>query len=292
VRVALAVSTIGRPADLDRLLESVAAQAVAVDRIVVVDQSDGDDVRSVVDRWVDRLPVSHVRSARGVSLGRNTGVAALMADDVDIIGFPDDDVLYRPDTTASVLAVFRRHPDWAAVSGELVSLDGAQRLNFSGAERVLDRRTVWSNAIEATTFVRAADLAGMSSCFEESIGAGASTPWQSGEGTDLLLRLLADGAVVGFSPTVVVEEIARPVATPQRSRMYARGTGWVLRRHVRSSPVYALRTLLAPLARLLMALLQRDRGRAYVYWSVWLGRLEGFTRHTFGSTGPTPPGGP
>lgn len=56
-RVALVVTTIGRPETLDRLLRSVLEQSSPVTEMMVVDQSGGIGMAEVVERWRERLPI-------------------------------------------------------------------------------------------------------------------------------------------------------------------------------------------------------------------------------------------
>ena len=73
--------------------------------------------------------------------------------------------------------------------------------------------------------------------FDEEIGTGARTPWQSGEGTDLLLRVLdRRPLLVRWLPQVTVTGVRQAHGLTEsearrKLRAYGRGFGYVAARH-------------------------------------------------------------
>jgi hypothetical protein len=188
-------------------------------------------------------------SAGGVSRGRNEAAAAL-GDSVDVLGFPNDDSAYPPETLAGVRAAFASAP--VAVACRLVEPAGA-RFALPAVGTALDRRTVW-RAIEPATFVARAGFAAADG-FRTDMGAGSGAPWGSGEGTDLLLRLLAAGGTVLSRPDLAVlgpgeRRDLRAAELVAKHRAYARGTGYVYRTHRYPLPA-RLRVLAGPLVKAL-----------------------------------------
>ncbi|MEV6863444.1 glycosyltransferase [Streptosporangium subroseum] len=276
LRVALVITTIGRPKTLDRLLHSLFEQSLPVTEMIVVDQSGETGTAEVVARWQERLPVRRVTTPRGLSAGRNAGVAAL--GDYDIVGFPDDDTWYAPDTIARVCEAIG---GYGVVSGMLLDAAGRPtQLAFGAEPAVLDSATVWSQAIEATCFYTAAFMSAVGN-FDEGLGAGCSTPWQSGEGTDLLLRGLRDGWSIAYDPRITVYEDnpSVPAAGTRESRLrarhVARGTGRVYRRHYGWRGRF--RTLARPLGGALLSVTRAHWAEAAWHLQRLVGRLEGIT---------------
>ncbi|MGW4421317.1 glycosyltransferase family 2 protein [Streptosporangium sp. NPDC004631] len=275
-RVALVVTTIGRPETLDRLLRSVLEQSSPVTEMMVVDQSGGTGTAEVVERWRDRLPIRRVTTPRGLSAGRNAGVAAL--GDYDIVGFPDDDTWYAPGTLARVREAIGER---GVVSGMLLDAAGRPaQLAFGSEPAVLDSTTVWSQAIEATCFYTSSFMRAVGD-FDEGLGAGCPTPWQSGEGTDLLLRGLRSGWSIAYDPRITVYEDnpSVPAAGTRESRLrarhVARGTGRVYRRHYGRRD--RLRTLARPLGGALLSVVRARWAEAGWHLQRLVGRLEGIT---------------
>lgn len=278
--IAIVVSTIGRPRDLDRLLASLDRQTVRASEIVVVDQSDGDATEGVVRSWSGRLPVERLACAtRGASVGRNVGVRRVGAA---LVGFPDDDCWYENDALERVVDAFRAHSPAAFVAGQLMVEGRRERLRFEANPLELNRDNVWRNAIEATTFLRTSVLRDVG-VFNESLGVGAGTPWGSGEGTELLLRCLAAGYRGWYTPAVRVNDAVASspdAAQIEKVRRYSRGTGYVYRLAGYS---LAERGALVgrPLAAALLALARRDVPEVRRRLAAAIGRTEGLVACPF-----------
>lgn len=279
-RIAVVVPTIGRPALLDRLMESISMQTLAAAEVIVIDQSEDDRTRAVVESWRPRIPVRRLTSVRGISVGLNTGIAAL--GDHDVVGIACDDTYYAPDAFAHAAKALTADTALGAVSGRLLGVAGrpAQLQSFADRPMLLDDRSVWTSAIEATCFYRAGFLRDVG-VFDEELGAGAASPWQSGEGTDLLLRGLKAGWPIAYDPRIVIfednpDDPARSTRAARiKARRSARGTGRVFRRH--HGLGRQLRVVIRPLGG---AVLSACRGRwAYADWHLqrFLGRVEGLT---------------
>jgi len=226
--VGLAISTVGRP-QLPELLSSAAASTRPPLAVAIADQSSGG---LALDLSAYPFPVDLVQSAGGVSAGRNDALRVL-GTSVDVVGFPNDDSLLTPETLEQVERTFRADPTVVAVACSLVEQDGP-RFRLPPAGTVLDRRTVW-RAIEPATFFRASAVRAAGG-FREDMGSGSASPWQSGEGTDLLLRLHEQGGCLLSRSDLVVRGRGErrdlsDDALVAKQRGYARGTGYVYRNH-------------------------------------------------------------
>src|SRR5690242_19546117 len=101
--VSVCIATRNRPAGLESLLESLAAQrgAPAFD-VIVIDNDPAGSARAVTGRFACRLPVSYdIEPVPGVSSARNRGVAISRAP---LLAFIDDDERAEPDWLASLHA--------------------------------------------------------------------------------------------------------------------------------------------------------------------------------------------
>ncbi|SMO98525.1 Glycosyltransferase, GT2 family [Geodermatophilus aquaeductus] len=223
-RIGLAVSTIGRPA-LTELLTTLAGSTVLPAAVAVANQSGRPlDLPSDLPY---RLVV--VESTGGISRGRNAAAAAL-AGEVDVIGFPNDDTLYEAGCLGRVADAFTEDTDVVACA--LVE-DGRPRFELPPSG-LLDRISIW-RAIEPATFVRSTTFHRFGG-FREDMGTGCPSPWQSGEGTDLFLKVIESGGVVRSRPDIHVTGRGerRDLDADQlvaKHRGYARGTGYVYRSH-------------------------------------------------------------
>ncbi|WP_083501695.1 glycosyltransferase family 2 protein [Sphaerimonospora mesophila] len=93
-------------------LESVLAQTLRPDEIVVVDDASTDGSAAIAEELgcrVVRLPEN-----RGVSAARNAGTDATTGD---VVFFLDSDVALRPDAVANAMEILSRDPEVGCVHG-------------------------------------------------------------------------------------------------------------------------------------------------------------------------------
>jgi glycosyltransferase involved in cell wall biosynthesis len=103
------VPTKDRPGDLRRMLASLAAESHLPDRIIVVDSSAAP-VDRIVDGFRGRLSIDYLHHQPPSASGqRNAGIAAA-PDDIDLIGFLDDDAILEPDALERMLAFWEKAP--------------------------------------------------------------------------------------------------------------------------------------------------------------------------------------
>lgn len=280
-RVSLLVCTRGRSAQLERLFDSLVVQTCGDFEVVLVDQNEPGTLDPIVARYRDRLAIDHARSAPGLSLARNVGLARCRGA---LIAFPDDDCWYPAGLVAEVVRLFAEHPEADAVTGRTLDATGRESLGaFLAADQAVDRRNVWFSGNSNGLFVRRAAARAVGG-FDETLGVGAATPFRSGEETDFLLRLLGQGRGVVFRHGLVVhhDQVAE-AGRHKRAADYARGFGRVLRLHRYGLPYLAFR-----LARFTAsggrALLRRDTGTARdkALWAI--GTMAGYC------AGPPPAG--
>lgn len=270
--VAVAITTVGRPRLRD-LLDALARSQQLPVAVAVADQS-GTGLQ--IDPHDYPFPLVVVPSSGGASRGRNDAVSALRGAG-SVLAFPNDDSSYEPTLLGAVAACFSGPAAPDAVAVRLDEAGGA-RFVLPDPGVPLTRRTVW-RAIEPAMFVTRAAFEAVGG-FEETIGTGAGTAWGSGEGTDLLLRIMAAGRPVVSRSDLAVQghgerRTLDDAAFVRKHRSYARGTGYVYRVHD-----YPLRDRLRTLAgTLATAGRQDDRLGLSLRLAVarLLGRVEGLT---------------
>jgi hypothetical protein len=127
-------------------------------------------------------------------------------------------------------------------------------------------------AVRATHF-RAGDR------FDERLGAGSLGPHQAAEETDLLLRLLAQGAKAELHPDIIIRGKDSTRRMPLRQQIsktwgYSRAHTHVLRRYDTPAPTL-LRALVRPLGRAVFDFLRLDLRQSVLALTRFLGRLRG-----------------
>jgi hypothetical protein len=222
-RVGVVVTTIGRWEAVERLLASISATTP----VAIANQSGEPAPASIARSGL----VEIVTSWGGISRGRNDAMK-LLKGETEIMAFPNDHSQFQEDTIPCAISHFTNEDPPGAVAGSLLEPTGI-RFRVPKAGTSLTDWTVW-RAIEPAMFI-ASHLAETMK-FREDLGTGSSSPWQAGEGTDLLLRIMHAGYRVVAAPDVIVRSDGeRRQLTPDewrvKLRSYARGTGYVLRLH-------------------------------------------------------------
>jgi 2-beta-glucuronyltransferase len=222
----------GRKKQLKKLLASLEHQDFKSFEVILVDQNPPGYLDEVV-QWADaRLAVKHVRSDPGLSVARNVGLGHVTGE---IVAFPDDDCWYFPDTLTRVTAFFDQNPKIDLLLGRTVDGSGLPSLSpLRKASGGVDKSNIWMSGNSNTVFVRE-DAVTLAGGFDEQIGVGAESRFQSGEETDFILSLMEKGARVVYIAELKVghEQVDvtganRPL---KRAWMYSQGFGYVLKKH-------------------------------------------------------------
>jgi hypothetical protein len=93
-------------------------------RFLIIDNGSADNTPELLRRYAHDLPLTVIREERpGLSVARNTGVAALTGD---IVLCTDDDAIVPSGWLANYAAAFRARPDVSFMGGDVVPvLNGA-----------------------------------------------------------------------------------------------------------------------------------------------------------------------
>jgi len=225
LKFSLLLATVGRTAELERFLSSLDAQTYRNFDLIVVDQNPDERLAALVQSYAGRFPVLCVKSAPGLSRARNAGLRYVSGD---VIAFPDDDCWYPPDLLRKATLWLESNVEYDGLS--VLVCDGSGRPSGHWAARhgAINRYDVWQKARSMSVLLRrrVVDAVG---AFDESLGAGAGSPWGSGEETDYLIRAMQVGYHFYYEPALSVchpefREVAKAYA-------YGMGYGRVLRKH-------------------------------------------------------------
>jgi 2-beta-glucuronyltransferase len=233
VTFSLVLCTLGdRKKQLMRLIESLETQEFKAFEIVLVDQNSSEYLDEILRTRCAGFALKHVRSDPGLSIARNVGLRNATGE---IVGFPDDDCWYFPDTLAQVASFFHRNPKIDILLGRTVDEFGVPSLSplrkQSGA---VNRGNIWISGNSNTLFVRK-DVVPLRGVFDEKIGVGAPSRYQSGEETDFVLTLMKNKArAVYISHLKICHDQVDNIGTIRmlkRAWMYSLGFGYVLKKH-------------------------------------------------------------
>lgn len=275
MKFSLILATLGRTAELERFLQSLAAQNYRDCELIVVDQNLDDRLVPLLAPYRECLAIQHLRSAKGLSRARNVGLKHITGD---LVAFPDDDCWYPDGLLCQVAQMFDQVKTIDGVTGR--SADETGRIsqgNFPATKQWVDLESVWHCGISYTIFLRRAVVVGVGE-FDETLGVGAGTPWGSGEETDFLVRALKSGAVVLYDPAVVVHHPTKTDTINEqllhKAFSYGCGLGRVLRKHGYGMR-FRLRALIRPAGGVLLSMAKLDPRRAVYHWNILKGRYRG-----------------
>ena len=240
--------TVDRPLATERFLLSLTHQTCE-DFEVVLMYAPGLDP-AVAEGMCRKFPGLRIRAYPSpdtcLSRSRNAGLARIKGD---CFAIADDDCVYTPEVSARVLTAFRHHPGLGVLMGSSLSLDPGP-LPEGEKPLPLPEWRLFTGCPSYVQFYRSAVAAKIIG-FDESMGVGSGTPWQSGEETDFALRAVDAGFAAARVPSVI---ILHPAALPagasarRKLRAYARGRMWLLRKHRCSRAFVALNVLYPLLA--------------------------------------------
>lgn len=262
-RLALCIATVGRIAELDRLLTSLEQQTCTDFHIYLADQNAPGTLDAMLQRHTG-LPLTRIQlPSKGVSLARNALLALVSGE--DIIVFPDDDCWYAPDTLTRVVEVFRRHPEAGTVLGYWTP--SAQHPQPGNKELRLSATALFSQCGTCVQFFRAEVVKDIR--FDPRLGPGTGLPYGCGEDTDYLLEA-HKRAPVWRCPSIRVFHPSPDTHMPSDAKIasYAAGRMYLLRKH--AFPLwFRVANVLYPLCMLPLDALRKGRSAANYRWRMF-----------------------
>jgi len=275
-KLSLVVATVGRTAELVRLLDSLTKQTRSDFEVIIVDQNEDGRLDAIISSFMPRLTILRLRSARGLSRARNQGLRWCRGE---IIGMPDDDCWYPPALLQTVCDTFAIKSGCGYVVGQWLDEEGAPlSRTFRDSSRWMSSLDLWLKGFSICVFLKA-EVVSRIGYFDERLGVGAQTSWGSGEETDYLIRIANadykgwyEPSCIVYHPRVVRAFDERAI---ERALSYGRGTGFVLRKHS-VGLVMLLRFVLRPFGGVLLGIATLRWSKARFYWSVLRGRVEGW----------------
>lgn len=229
----MAITTVGRWDHIFQLLDDLAAQTYPP-HMVAIAYDDNEDaaagLQRVMQDFSHRLTIRTVVKHGGSTAGHNTAVS-LLSDEIDWVYLLTDNCRLEPD----LLQRLAPHcvPPATLCAMRLVDADG-NRNKVPPPGTPFTRRNAWSAVVPAMVISHEhyAAIGG----FDTTIGSGSQSPWQSGDETDLVLKLsmLEDFSVRWIPDIVVTGHTDFTHLTPEERRRklrnYGRGTGYMFRR--------------------------------------------------------------
>jgi GT2 family glycosyltransferase len=268
VDIAVAISTLGRAAELTRCLQSLAEGTHAPTTVAVVDQSDSSAAARAAEAFVDSLPlVIERQQATGLAVGQNRAVALTSEPVFAVI---DDDCVAAPEWLATVAGVLENNPELAGMAGRVLPLGPdvpglfAVSSRTSTVRRELARGALPWDVGSGNNFALRRDWFDRVGGCDPRLGPGS--PGRGAVDIDLFHRVLRAGGRMQYEPDAVVYHERKPRRDRLSRRVgYGHGMGaacglWLRARDRDAGRV--LRAWFALRAQLLAGELKRGHLRA------------------------------
>lgn len=282
MKFSLILCTLGRDKEVENFLSSLCHQVYKNYELIVVDQNEDDRVKDIIDRYknkIDKIKYFRV-NFKGLSRGRNFG---LLHVEGDIVAFPDDDCKYPSNILLEVKNRFERDKiDFLSC----ISLDEVSGLESNGRWRKnkmpISKSTLFGTCISYTIFVKAECIKENKMSFDERLGVGADTPFQSAEETDFIYQLLLSGCKGIYYPEICIYHPLKIIEyderTIERAYYYAMGLGAFFRKHVNDIELLPefCRLLIRAGGGILYSILKMNWGGVKFYCKILSGRWKGF----------------
>ena len=227
--ISLILPTLNNPHSLNLFLKSVflGKTIEAKIEIIIIDQSDSDEIYNVCNNYDKKGNpfIIYKRSkVLGLSLNRNFGLQMATGD---IIGFPDDDCIYYPDTLNNILSFFL-DPEFKcydAVLGQIYDNNNHQPLikNWPQKKSKVTKFNFYKLSSSITLFCKKNNRS-----FNESMGVGAK--FGSCEDAEYIYQMLVSRGKIFYCPNVKVwhPEINFNEISLKRVESYASGLGYFI----------------------------------------------------------------
>lgn len=274
MRFSLVLATVGRTRELARFLLGLRNQDYRSFELIIADQNSDDRLAPVLSKCPSETQIIHFHCERGLSRARNLALERARGE---IVGFPDDDCWYFPDTLATVSKLLDNNPGWCGLTGMAIDEQGNPTMSrWSLLPGYIDTLNVWQRGISFSLFLRRHVIDSVGG-FDPTLGLGSGTAWNSAEETDLLIRAISSGCNIYYEPRLKIghPSEARSAVSVNRAYSYSMGVGRVLRMH-RCPLWFVLQSFLRPLGGFLVSGLSLHPDQARFYLASLRGRLQGW----------------
>ena len=140
MKLSVIVPTYNRPRDLDNLLRSIVEQTRLPQEVIVVDQSEGDETKVLLESYEgarrDSGPrfIWHHQKEKSSAKARNAGFRLSRAE---IICFTDDDIVFDRNYLENVSAYFDSNPEVGGISGNVLVTDPPHGIKWAIRESMM-----------------------------------------------------------------------------------------------------------------------------------------------------------
>lgn len=229
------IPTLGRDAELVKVLESLEPEMTLEVEVIIIDQNPQGFLEKVIPSALREKVVIHRVEEKGLSKAKNTGLKLASGQ---YINFCDDDAVVEPGLLAMIKAGFEKYSDAAMIAFRVFDLDEdiPCMMPFPEQDCTINTRNFHSITIEFAQIWVTERLKVLDG-YDPTMGVGS--PYGADEGKDLLARALDARQPMFYIAKTGFRHPSKQSANPDRYFSYAQGTAAFAYKHWRKP--YALK---------------------------------------------------
>jgi glycosyltransferase involved in cell wall biosynthesis len=233
MKFSLVMATLGRDKEPALFLESLKNQTYTNYELIIVDQNEDDRIDKVVSAY--NMDITVIKSSiKGGSYNRNIGIKRITGD---LIGFPDDDCEYEPDTLLKILTFFNENTDYSFYTCNTKDKYKSGSV-FRGLKKDcnVSQFNFLNTGIFFAMFFRKEAITDFT--LDEKLGVG--TYFGSGEESDMILYMLKKKLKGRYFANTFIFHPAKKELLPQRVVTYSLGHGAMFKKAIKVYRLYLL----------------------------------------------------
>lgn len=271
----LILATVGRKREVREFLESLELSNYPLEKveIIIIDQNKNDLIKEIIKDYTKKLKIIYIKSQeKGLSKNRNIGLKYISNE---IIGFPDDDCKYFPETLLKVSHNFNTNLNIDAIIGRLVDEEGKDCIRRWGKKEMKVTKTnFYTKTSSVTIFEKNKSILR----FDEELGAGSK--YGSSEDVDFLYRLLKLGKKIYYNPDIIVyHPKPKNSFTKEKAYSYGVGHGTFVKKNLDMYVIdIYIKGIVFTILRIIKNIILFDKENLILYFSSLKGRIEGIKK--------------
>lgn len=282
MKFSLILCTIGRDKEVEDFLISLINQSYKNYELIIVDQNKDNRAKNIIERYKDKLTniIYFKVDFKGLSRARNFG---LLHTSGDIIAFPDDDCKYPENVLLEIKNRFLLDKvDFLSC----ISMDEILNVESNGRweknKMIIKKNILLRTCTSYTIFVKIDCIKSRGIRFDERLGVGADTLFQSAEEMDFVYQLLLAGCKGVYYPELYIYHPLKVLEynneTIKRAYFYAMGLGAFFKKNIRDKTLLVefLKLLIRAFGGIIYGVFKFNFGGAKFYYKVLSGRWKGF----------------
>ncbi|HCF37633.1 MAG TPA: glycosyltransferase family 2 protein [Thermosipho africanus] len=282
MKFSLILCTTGRDKEVEEFIISLINQSYRNYELIIVDQNEDERIKNIIERYREKITDTKYFKVdfKGLSRARNFG---LLHAEGDIIAFPDDDCKYPENI---LLEVKKRFSEEGIDFLTCISMDEILNVESNGRweknKMIIKKNVLLRTCISYTIFVKTDCIKSRGIKFDERLGVGADTPFQSAEETDFVYQLLLAGCKGIYYPELYIYHPLKVREynneTIKRAYFYAMGLGAFFKKNIKDKILLLefFKLLLRPLAGIIYNIFKLNVNGVKFYYKVMSGRWKGF----------------